>query len=660
MAGYRERSGALRRRAGLIAGLALTAASSAAQQAEREPSLPPVEATAVTLDVVVLDGSGNPVTGLGPGDFEVIEDGRSQLIVGFEARDLTSPRTGSVAPEAGITNVRADEETGRVLALLIDDLGIGPATLQQVKPALASWIRKRALDRDEITIVTTSGDRWWSDSPGRGRDGLVATLESATSKFGRLEPDQWRRRAEAAFGAIQRLAESLSGFPGRKSILFVSEWFVDDRSIDAPFRATVEATRRANTAVYYLSAGGLAGTWRYRAENGTQPRPGRGPATIANLEGLQGQAGGRNLAEATGGGALTPSNDLATGLERMARESSAYYLLGYEPQEAPDGRWHDLEVRVARDGVKVRARRSYRASRSEDLAQAGGQARREDAEGGDERASKRPLAPALLTGSVRAGLPLRLAAFVGRPSGEQATVQIVIEVDNSHVHVNRTRTPWRALLDLTVLAARVGDAAALVPVDERLDLSLGPGDVDNGWWMVARETPLPPGEWQIRAWVRDLGSGESGLLTQHLSVPAVEHTYLSTLKLSDRFAPPAAPGELPRLVPSTLRRFGPRGDIVCQYEVFSFGGRGLAGVPRLEGGYTLQREGDGRARIVAPTPIERAGERAVRLIRLPLRELEDGRYTIAVTVRDTLAQRTLTAQESFVLSRESDEEASKR
>jgi hypothetical protein len=169
--------------------------------------------------------------------------------------------------------------------------------------------------------------------------------------------------------------------------------------------------------------------------------------------------------------------------------------------------------------------------------------------------------------------------------------------------------------------------------------------------MLSRDAVLPPGEWQIRAWVRDLGSRRSGLLTHRISVPDPERPYLSTLMLSDRTMPPSAPGEPPRLVPSAHRRFGSRGDVVCQYEVFAFGGKGLAGVPKLAGGYSLQRSGDVPVRMVEPTPIQKAGERAVRRIVLPLSELEDGHYTIVVVVRDELAGRRLVTRESFVVER---------
>ena len=73
-------------------------------------------------------------------------------------------------------------EPGRVLALLIDDLGISAATMLQVKPPLVDWIRKQADPRDEITVLTTSGDIWWSDTVARGRADLLAVLGRVAGK----------------------------------------------------------------------------------------------------------------------------------------------------------------------------------------------------------------------------------------------------------------------------------------------------------------------------------------------------------------------------------------------------------------------------------------------------------------------------------------------
>ncbi len=53
-------------------------------------------------------------------------------------------------------------------------------------------------------------------------------------------------------------------------------------------------------------------------------------------------------------------NDLPTGMKQIVRDSSAYYLLGYNSTfTATDGKFHEIKVRVKRPGVQVRARTGY-------------------------------------------------------------------------------------------------------------------------------------------------------------------------------------------------------------------------------------------------------------------------------------------------------------
>ena len=733
-------------------------ATALAQEAPDAPSFPS-EASAITVDVVVLDDDGQPVRGLTRDDFTVREDGREETLVGFEARDLSAPGdTTAEITSAGISQVTTDNSgptasPGRVFALLIDDLGISPPTATQLGPALAGWIRDQADPRDEITIMTTSGDLWWSDVVSRGRGDLLTVLGRVEGK--RLEDSQrsesmsaweafriifaedgigperadtvdgptagapagsggirlvghtvvervvqrffdaglchcvpfdcnlprcfglvrqtanavhetWRRRAESVYGAIGRLSKSLESVPGRKSILLVSEDFIQDTSVDRPFRDAIDASQKANTAIYFLGARGLTGPSTFSVAQGgaegsltRQGAPARpqDTAMLAAEEGVLATGGAETLADATGG-ALTRSNDLAAGLERMVLDSTAYYLLGYQPESPPDGKWHDLDVDVNRPGVKVLARRGYMAARPNDLARASEsqeRAARQDA--GDDEKSKRPLAPTLLAGSSRGGLPLRIAAYVQTNDGVgKARVQVVVEIDNSRVQIDRVPDPWRATLDLTILAAGL-DRAPLVPFDERLHMSLDSGKVTPGWWLVSRDVWLPPGVTQLRVFVRDVLSGVSGLATLRLVVPDVAEPYLSTPLLTDRALPTSKPGEPPELVPTAHRHFGGKGPLYCQYELFTFGGQTLRGVPELLGSYLLQGP-DGR--VVSadqPTLIETEGRRVVRRIVLPAERLAEGPYALTITVEDRLARHTLTARVPFVIDWRNEAEA---
>jgi VWFA-related protein len=737
----------------VASGLLLVA--SAPAQVSPPPAYP-TQASAITVDVVVLDGHGETLRGLAKEDFTVLEDGKPQTIVGFEARDIaTATPAAAVPPEPaageGATNVGPGARPGRIFALLIDDLGISAPVASQLKPALEDWIRRRADPRDEVTLMTTSGALWWSDVVETGRDDLLTVLgrlqgkrlarggggemseaeayriavaeqstewladgasrsrpldgvagvgggtklvgSSATERVtqrwldshvcppctdphappldcleirqclqrvqglaAEIHADALRREA-TVLGAIARLSRGLASAPGRKSILLVSEEFLRDTSLGVPFHDAIDAAQRASTSLYFVSAGGLTGaSFLGAASSSNPPRP-QDVGAIHAEEGVLASSGGESLADETGG-TLTRSNDLAAGLERMASDASAYYLLGYQPEKTPDGRWHKLEVKVARRGAEVRARRGYTALRPEDLARSeqaerdGGRAAKDAKGPKGVKAGKRPLAPALLAGSAREGLPLRMAAYVtDTDHAGRARVQVILEIDNGSVRVNRAATPWKASLDLTLLAAGLFHPP-VVPVDERLDLTLSPGDVGNGWWLVPREVWLPPGVSQIRALVKDSASGNAGLVTHRIVVPDLDQSYVSTPLVTDRTLPPRRAGEPPRLVPLAHHRFPRRGPLYCEYEVFAFGGQRLAGVPQLWAGYTLERADGEVVSAEEPSPIRTDGDRAVRRIVLPGEKLDAGAYSLVVTIQDRLAGRTIVARAPFQIAQD--------
>ena len=73
------------------------------------------------------------------------------------------------------------------------------------------------------------------------------------------------------------------------------------------------------------------------------------------------------LADGTGGFVILNTNDLLGGLERIAKDQTQYYLLGYKPAVSADGSCHTLKVKVERGGTTVRARSGYCNVRPVDL-----------------------------------------------------------------------------------------------------------------------------------------------------------------------------------------------------------------------------------------------------------------------------------------------------
>ena len=74
------------------------------------------------------------------------------------------------------------------------------------------------------------------------------------------------------------------------------------------------------------------------------------------------------LSGETGGHAIVNTNDLARGLEKVVRDASHYYLLGYAPsRELNDGKFHKIAVKVKRKGAKSVARRGYYAPSTDEM-----------------------------------------------------------------------------------------------------------------------------------------------------------------------------------------------------------------------------------------------------------------------------------------------------
>jgi VWFA-related protein len=71
------------------------------------------------------------------------------------------------------------------------------------------------------------------------------------------------------------------------------------------------------------------------------------------------------LADGTGGFTIFNTNDLLGGLERIGKEQNEFYILGYVPQETPEGSCHTLKVKLNPTGLNVRSRTGYCNAKTE-------------------------------------------------------------------------------------------------------------------------------------------------------------------------------------------------------------------------------------------------------------------------------------------------------
>ncbi len=600
------------------------------------------------------------------------------------------------------SNEPAASDSGRAFAIVLDDLRIAPERTPAAREAVTALLGRSVRDGDLVTLASTSGNAWWSARVPEGREDLLAVLARARGRYvdapvldrmsdyeafwianhedssgsgsvtarvvarweatgacpvvagrgsigcpGRVRArathvDGIRRdRLRATLACVRRAIEAFAPVRGRKSLLLLSEGFLEDFGGDA--RAVAALSREANTAVYFVDVRGLEalpGGFGSVADAGPPPS-GRERFEAATLE----SAGAVALADDTGGFSVRNTNDLAAGVRRVAAESRVYYLLGFYPPEgkAP-GQWRNLRVEVNRPGLTVRARRGY-TIRSE-LTSA---APAKPGKGNQKETALDPIVTrALDSPHTASGIPLRAIAYVLEPRPKD-TVHVLVasELDAGTVG---SGAPATGRLEVSTVAL-LRDTGRGFRHEDTVAVTSPKGD-EPRWRAFTREFELPPGVAQIRVVVRDPATGAIGSVVQRVEIPSAGEFRLSTPVLTDRIEPATAREQLPQPALAAHRVFPAGGGLYCQYEVFGAARPGDA-TPRVAASFQLRSPDGAVVQEAAATPIapDRDG-RLVRLVGVSLEGLEEGAYELVLEVEDEVSGERLVRREPFLLARD--------
>ena len=377
----------------------------------------------VRVDVIVTDRNDAPVTNLTKDDFEVIEDGKVQPIEQFRPIKVDGiPRPGDPAPR--VIRNREDEQTEagrddvRVYAFLLDDYHVRRTTSMSVRNPIVEFIQTQLRPNDLVAVMyplTPIGDLLFTNNHAsivsaiqrfEGRKYDYTPRNIYEQNYARLSPQDIERvRNDIVMGALKALSIRLGSLrEGRKSIILVSEGFTallppqmnrpdasqpvdprqtaiaagaqdSDRQRTAEWfqqsdvmmrlREVYQDANRNNTSIYSLDPRGLT-PFEFQIDDVAFGSP---PSFATDSRVLQmSQDTLRVLAEETDGRAIVNRNTLAQGLTQIVRDSSFYYLLGYNSTQARnDGKFHEIKVRVKRPNVDVRARKGYWALTAADV-----------------------------------------------------------------------------------------------------------------------------------------------------------------------------------------------------------------------------------------------------------------------------------------------------
>lgn len=434
-------------------------------------------------------------------------------------------------------------------------------------------------------------------------------------------------RLRLTLDTLSRVADALEPIRGRKNLLMVSEGFIMDSS-QPEFREVVRASRRANAAVHYLDARGAEGALGQPGMPGGSAEFGRDveerDATTVLALAQQSVEGARSVALDTGGSIVPSTSGLAKEMARIADESRAYYLIGFNSSNVKrDGGYRKLAVQVARPDAEVRARRGYYAPK----------------DGEQRKADPDKLAPQVRAGldaPVAAdGVPLRLVSYVlGAPS-EKTAVLLVAEAEVGGLGLSPKDGKVAAAFD-TYVVVHARDSGQIYKQEKLLEL-----DVPEQYWpqvlqggiAMRRDFELPPGAYQARLLVRDKSSGRLGTVLHEFEVTAAKGLRTSTPIFTDTFQAASA-NELPRPVPVAHRTFRPGARLGWAYEVFGAQPDPAAGGPKVSASYVV-RKADGTVVSNGPTrPLKPAGLSQVSQVVVFAAPQQAGDYEFALEVRD--------------------------
>jgi VWFA-related protein len=155
---------------------------------------------------------------------------------------------------------------------------------------------------------------------------------------------------------LRTVAAHLGTIPGRKTIVFLSDGFFVDES-RAELQQISAIAARGGSAFYAIFGKG-AGTVAGRSgPDVTTSEPG----LISTFDGIN--DGPEILASSTGGFVIRNIDDVSRALGLVARDTSTYYVAGYQPENTVmDGKVRKIEVRPRVKDLHVRARKGYIAS----------------------------------------------------------------------------------------------------------------------------------------------------------------------------------------------------------------------------------------------------------------------------------------------------------
>ena len=683
-------------------GLNLNIANTPAAQSER-PFILRVDVELVTTEVIALDKRGEPVRNLKKENFKLYEDGRQQEILSFD--ELTEE--SAVASTANLGRLEDERwRPGKSVLIIFDDSTIASAHLKAARDSAATFAKQHMNPGDIFGVASFGMSLKILQSFTSDRDAVLKAIgepaiSSAADPVGQaknltpLADDS--RRPQNLLRALDLLSLSIERIKGQKSILVYSESMYSSDYLTTLYTKTLNTARRCNVVFYTVDPAGLQlpTLGGLKSQDKAKTASNRFPSSLGNAFMFQkvgtgsggtpgkstggasstGTSGGfstpqspgidttfskirpgqdllRSLASETGGFSIYNTNDLETELDKLDKQVSNYYILGFQSNNPKhDGAFRKLEVKIDLKGITLRHRNGYLDRRPIDTLASSKQ--------------ENSLLSALASPSAESQLPLvfRASYFYDSPHLARILVSVRIDLENATLK----KKGGELTCDLNMMGvAYAEDGATSARFSQTLHLSF-----DKEKEQEFRKSRLPynnyfklrPGKYRLKLGVSDEGNN-LGTTEQALEIPALPEAGLaaSSLVIPEQIA------RLPELIqnlqmrlldsddpmlyagmqisPSVENRMPVNSGVPVLFRIYN-----LSGNPdswKLSANAKLVGE-NGREIVLTGLPIDQnlsrvgEGEAAVALT-LPLQSSLPGKFKLVVETFDAVTGKKATAQ----------------
>lgn len=486
---------------------------------------------------------------------------------------------------------------------------------------------------------------------------MIQTELNMARSFDNLDRDH--QGYDTALGLLA-VVQSLSVYPGRKTIVFFSEGLPVSPALSARLDFVIDIANRSNVTAYVIDAHGLRAKstatnmqkemQAFADERLAQIASGgdrtEQPLTMAferveDTLKLDSRTGLARLAGETGGFLIEQSNDLSSAFRRIEEDTRFHYMLTYSPTNAAfDGKFREIRVKVRRPGTQVFARKGYRALRAPGAIDAG--------------SYDLPALALLNRTPLPNAFPVHASGFTFPDPARPGLTPVIVKVktDALRFTVDQGRGTYSAQAAVVVrIRDEHGDEAQ--KLSQQYLLAGEAKDLEaarNGEILFYREANLAPGVYTMETIVFDAIAQQGSARIATLSVPRPEAAMIgmSSLVLINRIEEVSAlPADAAMAAPLYVGRsllYPHVGEPIRRSSTselpfyFTLYGRvqGLAASAQL-----LQN-----GKVLAEAPVQlphSSGPRVQHVGRLPIGALPAGTYELRIRVTDGKREESRTA-----------------